>query len=57
MRSLIKLRNLFVKTRDLVRDVIIMIYVIWMIRSEDLRSRIDEKICKIDMDIKDREGK
>ena len=49
--------SLFVKVRDVIRDMILMGYIVWMIKSEDLRSRIEDKVMKMDMNIKDREGK
>lgn len=57
MKSLISMKNLFVKIRDVIRDLFIFMYVIWMIRSEDLRSKMEERILKMDMKMKDREDK
>lgn len=60
MRSLIRLQNLFEKIKKVVNvivDIPLMFYVMWMIKSEDLRSKMDGWVMRMDMNIKDREGK
>lgn len=57
MRILIKLGDLLKGFRDVIRDAILMIYVVWMIRSDNARRHIEDRILKMDMDIKSREGK
>lgn len=60
MRSLIRLQNLFEKTKKVVNvmaDIPLMFYVMWMIKSDDLRSKMDGWVMRMDMNIKDREGK
>ena len=57
MNCLIKLQRLYVKIKDVINDVILMWYVMWIIGTQDMRERFEAKVYKMDLNIKDREGK
>ena len=55
MNYLIKLQSLYVKIKDVINDVLIMWYVMWVIGTQDLRDNFFD--VKLDLDIKDKEVK
>jgi len=57
MRILKSLQKLYLTISDLVYDIGIMWYVMWIIGTQDLREKFEAKVYKMDLNIKDREGK
>lgn len=49
------MQRLYVNIKNVISDVFVMWYVMWIIGTQDLRARFFD--VKLDLDIKDKEGK